>query len=170
MTLLAALPNPPAAGQLALAAVLAAVGFVLLLPKPRVRSVMGGTAALVAAAAVAGLWAHTCFGDPAPDWGGQLLFVLFSTGAVGFGTVLVVQGQSFANVRSSYDVFEPSRLYSDRSLAPFSFTLDRFTAAYQPDGTPSSFDAKVRYQSAPGAPAHFPSTRPSAAPRPSWRK
>ena len=91
MTLLAALPNPPAAGQLALAAVLAAVGFVLLLPKPRARSVMGGTAALVAAAAVAGVWAHTCFGDPAPDWVGKLLFVLFSAGAVGFGTVLVVQ-------------------------------------------------------------------------------
>ena len=27
------------------------------------------------------------------------------------GTVLVVQGHSFANVRSSYDIFEPSRLY-----------------------------------------------------------
>ena len=91
MTPLAALPNPPAAGQLALAALLAAVGFVLLLPKPRARSVMGGTAALVAAAAVAGVWAHTCFGDPAPDWVGKLLFILFSTGAVGFGTALVVQ-------------------------------------------------------------------------------
>jgi cytochrome c biogenesis protein len=69
------------------------------------------------------------------------------------GTVLVVQGQAFANVRSSYDVFEPSRLYSDTSLAPFSFTLDRFSASYQPDGTPRTFDALVRYSPHPGASA-----------------
>jgi cytochrome c biogenesis protein len=69
------------------------------------------------------------------------------------GTVLVVQGQGFANVRSSYDVFEPSRLYSDTSLSPFSFTLDRFSAAYQPDGTPRTFDARVSYVPKPGAPA-----------------
>jgi NADH:ubiquinone oxidoreductase subunit 6 (subunit J) len=91
MTLLAASPNPQAAGQLVLAAVLAAVGFFLLLPKPRVRSVMGGTAALIAAAAVLGAHIHRTFGEPASDWVGKLLFILFSTGAVGFGTVLVVQ-------------------------------------------------------------------------------
>src|SRR3954464_9912372 len=67
------------------------------------------------------------------------------------GTVLVVQGQAFANVRSSYDVFEPSRLYSDSSLAPFSFALDRFDATYEPDGTPHTFDALLRYTSRPGA-------------------
>src|SRR3954453_15877452 len=67
------------------------------------------------------------------------------------GTVLVLQGQSFANVRSSYDVFEPSRLYSDRSLAPFTFRLDKFSATYQPDGTPRTFDAHVTYHSKPGA-------------------
>ncbi|MDB5306522.1 MAG: hypothetical protein JWO38_724 [Gemmataceae bacterium] len=91
MTLVAASPNPPAAGQLALAVLLAAVGFFLLLPKPRGRSVAGGTAAVLAAAAVLGAWAHQRFGEPAPDWVGKLLFILFSTGAVGFGTVLVVQ-------------------------------------------------------------------------------
>jgi len=69
------------------------------------------------------------------------------------GTVLVVQGQAFANVRSSYDVFEPSRLYSDSSLSPFSFTLDRFAATYQPDGTPRTFDAHVSYVPKPGAPS-----------------
>jgi cytochrome c biogenesis protein len=69
------------------------------------------------------------------------------------GTVLVVDGQSFANVRSSYDVFQPSRLYSDSQLAPFSFTLHKFSASYQPDGTPASFDAKVDYRNRPGAPA-----------------
>jgi cytochrome c biogenesis protein len=69
------------------------------------------------------------------------------------GTVLVVQGQGFANVRSSYDVFEPSRLYSDRQLAPFSFTLRHFGASYEPSGQPRSFDALVDYRSTPSAPA-----------------
>lgn len=91
MTLLAASPTPPAAAQLVLASVLSAAGFFLLLPKPRVRSVAAGTAALIAAAAVLGAWAHQQFGDPGSDWVGKLLFVLFASGAVGFGTVLVVQ-------------------------------------------------------------------------------
>lgn len=91
MTLLAASPLPQDAAQLALASVLAAVGFVLLLPRPRVRSVTAGTAALIAAAAVLGAWVHTSFGEPGSDGVGKLLFILFSTGAVGFGTVLVVQ-------------------------------------------------------------------------------
>ncbi|MBX9583250.1 MAG: NADH-quinone oxidoreductase subunit J [Gemmataceae bacterium] len=91
MTLLAALPDPSAAGQLALGAVLAAAGFVLLLPKPRGRSVAGGIAALLAAAVVLGLWTQRSFGDPGADWVEQTLFILFSTGAVGFGAVLVAQ-------------------------------------------------------------------------------
>lgn len=69
------------------------------------------------------------------------------------GTVLVVQGQGFANVRSSYDVFEPSRLYSDSQLAPFSFTLNRFSASYEPNGEPRSFDADVDYKADPNGPA-----------------
>jgi cytochrome c biogenesis protein len=67
------------------------------------------------------------------------------------GTVLVVQGQGFANVRSSYDIFEPSRLYSDGQLAPFSFTLKHFSASYEPSGEPRSFDADVDYRATPNA-------------------
>src|SRR4051794_19976893 len=67
------------------------------------------------------------------------------------GTVLVVEGQSFANVRSSYDIFEPSRLYSDSQLSPFSFTLKDFSASYEPGGEPRSFDAAVAYRSSPDA-------------------
>ena len=69
------------------------------------------------------------------------------------GTVLVVQGQGFSNVRSSYDVFEPSRLYSDRQLAPFSFNLQSFSATYEPNGEPRSFDAVVDYRATPDASA-----------------
>jgi cytochrome c biogenesis protein len=67
------------------------------------------------------------------------------------GTVLVVEGQGFANVRSSYDVFEPSRLYSDSQLSPFAFTLDKFHATYTASGEPSTFDADVTYRAHPGA-------------------
>jgi NADH:ubiquinone oxidoreductase subunit 6 (subunit J) len=91
MTPFAALPNPPAAGQIALAVLLAAAGFALLLPRPRSRSVAGGTAALVAAAAVFGAFLHQTFGTPMPDLVGTGLFCLFSAGALGFGAVLVVQ-------------------------------------------------------------------------------
>ena len=69
------------------------------------------------------------------------------------GTVLVVQGQGFANVRSSYDVFQPSRLYSDSQLSPFSFTLQRFSASYEPSGEPRSFNAQVDYRATPDATA-----------------
>jgi NADH:ubiquinone oxidoreductase subunit 6 (subunit J) len=90
MTLFAAIPNP-ATGQLILAVVLATTGFFLLLPRPRGRSVAGGIAALLAAAAVFGAWLHESFGKPAPDAVGTVLFYLFAAGAVTFGTVLVVQ-------------------------------------------------------------------------------
>jgi cytochrome c biogenesis protein len=69
------------------------------------------------------------------------------------GTVLVPQGSGFANVRSSYDVFSPSRLFADSDLPPFSFTLRRFTATYQPSGQPRSFSAAVDYRATPDAPA-----------------
>src|SRR5262249_57712120 len=80
-----------AAGQLVLAAILAAVGFFLLLPKPRGRSVAGGIAALLGAAAVFGAWLHESFGKPAPDAVGTVLFYLVAAGAIGFGAVPSVQ-------------------------------------------------------------------------------
>lgn len=87
----AAIPDPSAAGQLALGVVLAAAGVFLLLPKPRLRSVAGGTAALVAAAVVLGLWAQRSFGEPGADAIQKGLFILFSTTAVTFAVVLVAQ-------------------------------------------------------------------------------
>jgi cytochrome c biogenesis protein len=69
------------------------------------------------------------------------------------GTVLVAEGGGFSDVRSSYDVFSPSRLFHDSDLPPFSFTLDRFAATYQPDGQPKSFDALVHYRPSPDAPS-----------------
>lgn len=91
MNCFAVRPDSPDSGQLVLAAALAAAGAFLLLPRPRGRSVAGGLAAWIAAAVVIGAWIHRHFGEPAGDWVGKLLFILFSCGAVGFGAVLVVQ-------------------------------------------------------------------------------
>jgi cytochrome c biogenesis protein len=67
------------------------------------------------------------------------------------GTVLIVQGDGFSDVRSSYDVFQPSRLFAESALPPFSFTLKEFNATYQPTGQPRSFDAFLSYSSTPDA-------------------
>jgi NADH:ubiquinone oxidoreductase subunit 6 (subunit J) len=84
-------PTQRAAGQILLAAVLAVAAFALLLPRPRGRSVTGGIAAAVAAAAVFGAWLASTYDEPTPERVGSVLFWLFSAGALGFGTVLVVQ-------------------------------------------------------------------------------
>jgi cytochrome c biogenesis protein len=81
-----------------------------------------------------------------------LLVGIAATGLYGFkGTVLVTDGGSFANAREFYDVFEPSRLFSDSQLAPFSFSLNKFTAAYQSNGEPTSFNARISYKASPSA-------------------
>jgi cytochrome c biogenesis protein len=69
------------------------------------------------------------------------------------GTVLVPEHTGFSDVRSSYDVFSPSRLFSDTQLPPFSFTLDHFSASYQANGQPKAFAADLTYRATPDAPA-----------------
>jgi NADH-quinone oxidoreductase subunit J len=84
-------PAQLSGAQIALAAVLAVVGFLLLLPRPRGRFIPGGVAFLIAAVSGFGVWLYSTFGKPMPDAVGTVLFILFSLGALGFGTVLVVQ-------------------------------------------------------------------------------
>ena len=84
-------PNELSGAQIALAALLAVIGFVLLLPRPRGRFVPGGIAFLIAAVSAFGVWLYSTFGQPMPDLIGTILFCLFSLGALVFGTVLVVQ-------------------------------------------------------------------------------
>jgi cytochrome c biogenesis protein len=69
------------------------------------------------------------------------------------GTKLLTKGAGFANARESYDVFQPSKLFSDSQLAPFSFTLDHFDAKYTSTGEPTDFDAYINYKSSPDAAA-----------------
>jgi len=89
----------------------------------------------------------------------SLLGVLLSIAAGGlFGykaDKLLVEGQSFSDTVSALDEFHPGRLVSGDDLAPFSVTLNSFTANYidsgESRGQPSNFDAGVWYTSSPGA-------------------
>jgi cytochrome c biogenesis protein len=89
----------------------------------------------------------------------SLLGVLLSIAAGGlFGykaDKLLVEGQSFANTTSALDEFHPGRLVSGSDLAPFTMTLNKFTANYiesgESRGQPSNFDADVSYTASPGA-------------------
>ena len=89
----------------------------------------------------------------------SLLGVLLSIAAGGLfgykGDKLLVQGQTFADTTSALDEFHPGRLVSGSDLAPFTLTLNKFTATYIESGAsrgqPSDFDADVTYASSPGA-------------------
>lgn len=78
-------------GQIALTAFLAMIGFYLLLPRPRGRSVAGGLSALIAAVALFFGWIYTSFNQPMGEIVHSVLFWFFSLGALVFGTMLVVQ-------------------------------------------------------------------------------
>jgi cytochrome c biogenesis protein len=87
-----------------------------------------------------------------------LLGVLASIAAGGlFGykaNKLLVEGSSFSDTVSALDVFHPGRLVTGSDLAPFSMTLQSFSASYyttgESSGQPSSFDAKGVYSASPG--------------------
>jgi cytochrome c biogenesis protein len=77
-------------------------------------------------------------------------------GMLGFkGTVLVKEGDGFANAVFNYDDITPGRRFDPDALAPFNFTLEDFRATYTEDGKALTFDAALSW--APG---------PDAAPRP----
>jgi cytochrome c biogenesis protein len=72
------------------------------------------------------------------------------------GTVIVREGEGFANTLTQYDSFAPGRLASVDRLPPFSFTLADFDATFEREGSqrgaPRSFAATMDYRAAPGAP------------------
>jgi cytochrome c biogenesis protein len=63
---------------------------------------------------------------------------------------LLVEGGSFADTTAALDEFHPGRLVTGSDLAPFSLTLDRFSASYLVSGQPSAFSATVSYAATPG--------------------
>lgn len=87
-------PNPinaPGAGQLALAVVLAVIGFALLLPRPRGRRAAIGSFLSLASLAVTGAWIFRTFGQPNTDQVGSIVFWFFSIGATVFAAALACQ-------------------------------------------------------------------------------
>lgn len=89
-----------------------------------------------------------------------LLVLLFAAAAgqlFGYrGSILVTEGDGFANTISAYDSFQPGRFFDPAELPPFTFRLGEFRASYVESGPgrgqPESFDARVRYRSTPGGP------------------
>ena len=77
--------------QLVFALVLGTLGAYLLLPKPKARSIAAGTFLLLAALAILGVSVAQTLGKPIGILVPDILFWLFSTGAIVFGTLLVVQ-------------------------------------------------------------------------------
>lgn len=83
-----------------------------------------------------------------------LLLVGIAVGAfTGFkGTVLVKEGDGFANTVFSFDDIKPGRRFRADSLVPLHFTLEDFQATYGADGVARTFDARVRYAPDPDSP------------------
>jgi cytochrome c biogenesis protein len=71
------------------------------------------------------------------------------------GAAVVISGDTFSNVRESYDDFAPGAYFRSGSLTPFALTLDRFKASFVTSGPstgqPSAFEANVSYSPKPGA-------------------
>ncbi len=72
------------------------------------------------------------------------------------GTVVVIEGEGFANTLTQYDDFQPGRGFSTGLLAPFSFTLDDFEARFLESGPnrgqPDQYLADVTFRETPEAP------------------
>jgi cytochrome c biogenesis protein len=70
---------------------------------------------------------------------------------------LLVEGDTFADTVSALDEFHPGRLVTAADLAPFTITLNGFSASYISSGAqrgqPAAFDARISYTASPGAPA-----------------
>ena len=74
------------------------------------------------------------------------------------GTVLLVEGDTFVNIRGNYDDFNPGHRVDAAHLPPFALTVDDFKAEYYEDGdkagTAKRFDASVSWSTRPGARVH----------------
>ena len=72
------------------------------------------------------------------------------------GTVIVREGNGFANTLTQYDSFSPGRLADPDRLPPFAFTMSDFAATFERQGSqrgaPRSFAATFQYRAEPGAP------------------
>lgn len=68
------------------------------------------------------------------------------------GTVLVKEGDGFANTVLSYDDVHPGRRFSPERLVPFDVDLTSFHATYGEDGKALTFDADVAWSRSAAGP------------------
>ena len=81
-----------------------------------------------------------------------LLIGIAMGGLLGFqGTVLVKEGDGFANTWLAFDDQKPGRRFDPERLVPFHFYLDDFRATYTDDGKALTFNADLRYAENPDA-------------------
>ena len=74
-------------------------------------------------------------------------------GLFGFkGTVLVKEGDGFANTILAYDDISPGRQFDADRLVPFSFALDEFQGTYDDDGKALTFLARLRFSDSSAEP------------------
>jgi len=86
-----------------------------------------------------------------------LIFVLVAVAVGGLfgwkGNVIVKEGSGFSNTLTQYDAWGGGRFVDPDALAPFSFTLDRFTVDFERGaaqrGAPRLFEADVTYRAQP---------------------
>ncbi|AZI59594.1 cytochrome c biogenesis protein ResB [Nakamurella antarctica] len=73
------------------------------------------------------------------------------------GSLIVTEGQTFCSGSpAAYDNFRPGLLVDGTAMAPFCATVDKFTAAYNPNGMASSFSSDLTYTaSASAAPQQY---------------
>jgi cytochrome c biogenesis protein len=73
------------------------------------------------------------------------------------GSVLVVEGEGFANSPIQYDGLTAGARFDAGDLPPFALTVDEFVMEFETDGptmgSPSRFEASVTLEASPGAPA-----------------
>lgn len=77
-----------------------------------------------------------------------LIGVLIAVGIGGgygyTGQKVIVEGQSFVNVKGSFDSFTPGTFFTDQALQPFRLTLDDFEPTYEEDNV-RSYGAPIDY-------------------------
>lgn len=78
-----------------------------------------------------------------------VLVAVWVGGGYGYvGQKVVVEGESFPNVRAAYDMFKPGRFFVETQLSPISLTLSSFSVDYESEnlaafGQPLDFVANV---------------------------
>ncbi|UNO41245.1 cytochrome c biogenesis protein ResB [Streptomyces sp. MST-110588] len=81
-----------------------------------------------------------------------VMLVAFASGSLwkSEGGKLITEGDGFSNSLTQYDDYKSGALFDTDDLAPFSFTLDRFTGTYERSGpqkgTPRTYRADVTYR------------------------